>query len=72
MSEENSTEKETQRNGSWRKIVRREERQEEDTQLSTLPFTTVEKKRGGDEVFGMRWHIKSAIVSHRHWNMDVI
>lgn len=29
-------------------------------------------KRGGDEVFGMRWHIKSAIVSRRHWNMDVI
>lgn len=29
-------------------------------------------KRGGVEVFGARWHIKSAIVSRLHWNMDVI
>lgn len=71
MSEKNSTERRHKEIGLGE---RKSDRETGGGHISLRPpfLYYCGKKWGGHEVFGMRWHIKSAIVSCGHWNMDVI
>lgn len=66
--------KNSEKSRPWQEKVRHAERERDQRRTVQSPpyFTLLLWKAGGVEVFGVRWHIKSTIVSRRHWNMDVI